>query len=70
MDIIKYRQIIGSLLYLTVSRPNIMFDICFGAHFQVDPREVHLSIFHSRVKYIEIKHHLIRNHVQIGIVDL
>ena len=27
----KYRGMIGSLLYLTVSRPNIMFSICLFA---------------------------------------
>nr|GEZ79781.1 retrovirus-related Pol polyprotein from transposon TNT 1-94 [Tanacetum cinerariifolium] len=35
----KYRGMIGSLLYLTASRPNIMFSVCLCARFQEDPKE-------------------------------
>jgi len=31
VDQTKFRQLIGSLLYLTVSRPNIMFSVCLCA---------------------------------------
>ncbi|KAJ9536793.1 hypothetical protein OSB04_un000017 [Centaurea solstitialis] len=34
-----YRAIIGSLLYLTASRPDIMFATCFCARFQANPEE-------------------------------
>jgi hypothetical protein len=34
-----YRSIIGSLLYLCVSRPNIMLRICMRETFQVAPKE-------------------------------
>jgi hypothetical protein len=37
-----YRSIIGSLLYLCASRPDIMLSICMCARFQADPKEVHL----------------------------
>jgi len=30
----KYRGLIGSLLYLTASRPNIMFSVCLCARYQ------------------------------------
>ena len=33
VDIKKYRDMIGSLLYLTVSRPDIMFSVCLYARF-------------------------------------
>ena len=36
-----YRGMIGSLLYLTTSRPDILFSICMCARFQSDPRENH-----------------------------
>ncbi|KAI3754739.1 hypothetical protein L1987_54529 [Smallanthus sonchifolius] len=36
-----YRSIIGSLMYLTVSRPDIMFDVCSCARYQADPKESH-----------------------------
>ncbi|GJY14079.1 retrovirus-related pol polyprotein from transposon TNT 1-94 [Tanacetum coccineum] len=33
VDSTKYRGMIGSLLYLTASRPDIMFSVCLCAHF-------------------------------------
>ena len=38
-----YRGIIGSLLYLTASRPDIMFSVCMCARFQSEPKESHLA---------------------------
>jgi hypothetical protein len=37
----EYRSIIGSLLYLTVMRPDIQFSVCFCACFQESPRTSH-----------------------------
>jgi len=34
---------IGSLLYLTASRPDIMFGVCLCARFQSSPKESHLT---------------------------
>src|SRR3954468_4870564 len=34
-----YRGMIGYLLYLTASRPDILFSVCLCARFQSDPRE-------------------------------
>ena len=42
MDSSLLREMIGSLLYLTASRLDIMFATCFCARFQADPRESHL----------------------------
>jgi hypothetical protein len=36
-----FRSIIGSLLYITASRPDVMFSVCMCAQFQASPREVH-----------------------------
>ncbi|GJY40765.1 hypothetical protein Tco_0428035 [Tanacetum coccineum] len=43
IDSTKYRGMIGSLLYLTASRPDIMFSVCFCAHFQEDLKTSHLK---------------------------
>ncbi|GJY51156.1 retrovirus-related pol polyprotein from transposon TNT 1-94 [Tanacetum coccineum] len=43
VDSIKYRGMIGSLLYLMASRPNIMFSVCLCARFQEDPKTSHLE---------------------------
>ena len=41
VDISSYRGMVGSLLYLTASRPDIMFATYLCARFQADPRESH-----------------------------
>jgi hypothetical protein len=39
-----YQSMIGSLLYVTVSRPNVMFSVCMCARFQASLRESHLKV--------------------------
>ncbi|GJX69411.1 hypothetical protein Tco_0305138 [Tanacetum coccineum] len=43
VDSTKYRGMIGSLLYLTASRPDIMFNVCLCACFQEDPQTSHFE---------------------------
>ena len=38
-----YRGMIGSLLYLTVTKPNIMFNVGLCARFQSNPKLSHLK---------------------------
>ncbi|GJW35028.1 retrovirus-related pol polyprotein from transposon TNT 1-94 [Tanacetum coccineum] len=40
IDSTKYKGMIGSLLYLTASRPDIMFSVCLCARFQEDKDKV------------------------------
>ncbi|KAH9648503.1 hypothetical protein KPL70_025607 [Citrus sinensis] len=48
VDIKTYRGMIGSLLYLTASRPDIMFSVCLCARFQSCPKESHmLAVKHA-----------------------
>ncbi|MBY3556099.1 Ty1/Copia family ribonuclease HI, partial [Modestobacter lapidis] len=47
-----YRGMIGSLLYLTASRPDIMFSVCLCARFQANPMESHLLAVKRIFKYI------------------
>nr|GFA84319.1 hypothetical protein [Tanacetum cinerariifolium] len=42
VDLHLYRFMIGSLMYLTASRPDIMFAVCGCARHQVTPKECHL----------------------------
>ena len=48
-----YRGMIGSLLYLTASRPDIMFSVCLCACFQSDPRESHLIAVKRIFRYLK-----------------
>ncbi|GJZ87682.1 hypothetical protein Tco_0659292 [Tanacetum coccineum] len=45
VDSTKYRGMIGSLLYLTASRPDIMFSVFLCARFQEDPKPLILKLF-------------------------
>jgi hypothetical protein len=47
-----YRSMIGSLLYLCASRPDIMLSICMCARFQVDPKEVQLRAVKRILRYL------------------
>nr|GFD00357.1 hypothetical protein [Tanacetum cinerariifolium] len=42
LELHLYRSMIGSLMYLTASRPDIMFAVCACARHQVTPKECHL----------------------------
>ncbi|KAJ9557578.1 hypothetical protein OSB04_012192 [Centaurea solstitialis] len=48
-----YRAIIGSLLYLTASRPDIVFSTGVYAHFQCDPRDSHLTAVKRILRYLK-----------------
>ena len=47
-----YRDMIGSLLYLTASRHDIMFCVCLCARFQACPKESHLIAFKRIFRYL------------------
>ncbi|GMI93135.1 cysteine-rich RLK (RECEPTOR-like protein kinase) 8 [Hibiscus trionum] len=47
-----YRSMIGYLLYLTASRPDIMFSVCLCARFQASPRESHLVAIKRIFRYL------------------
>ncbi|GJY09803.1 hypothetical protein Tco_0377988 [Tanacetum coccineum] len=53
VDSTKYRVMIGSLLYLTASRPDIMFSFCLCARFQEDPKTSHLKAVRRIFRYIK-----------------
>ena len=55
VDVTSYRGIIGSLLYLTASRPNIIYATCMCARFQAQPREPHLIAVKRIFRYFERK---------------
>ncbi|XP_075092132.1 putative mitochondrial protein AtMg00240 [Nicotiana tabacum] len=52
IDETKYRGMICSLLYLTASRPDIMFSVCKCARFQSAPKESHLTIVKRIIRYL------------------
>ncbi|RVX10821.1 Retrovirus-related Pol polyprotein from transposon RE1 [Vitis vinifera] len=53
IDSTMYRSIIGCLLYLTASRPDIMYSVCLCARFQSCPKESHLSAVKRILRYLK-----------------
>ncbi|GJS73385.1 putative ribonuclease H-like domain-containing protein [Tanacetum coccineum] len=53
IDVHLYRSMIGSLMYLTSSRPDIMFDVCACARFQVTPKMSHLHAVKRIFRYLK-----------------
>ncbi|GJY44835.1 hypothetical protein Tco_0433048 [Tanacetum coccineum] len=58
IDNTKYRGMISSLLYLTASRPDIMFSVCLCARFQKDPKISYLEWDKRIFRYIKGTKHL------------
>ncbi|GJY77929.1 putative ribonuclease H-like domain-containing protein [Tanacetum coccineum] len=53
VDVHLYRSMIGSLMYLTSSRPDIMFVVCACARFQVTPKVLHLHAVKRIFRYLK-----------------
>nr|GEU52788.1 Gag-Pol polyprotein [Tanacetum cinerariifolium] len=129
VDQTRFHSMVGSLMYLTASRPDLVFAVCMCARYQASPTKKHLealkqmqimqvvktheevypevlsslilwmrsqltdygfdfnkiplycdnhsaialccnNVQHSRSKYIDIRHHFIREQVERGVVEL
>ncbi|GJR36684.1 putative ribonuclease H-like domain-containing protein [Tanacetum coccineum] len=53
VDVHLYRLMIGSLMYLTFSRPDIMFSVCACSRFQVQPNVFHLNAVKRIFRYLK-----------------
>ncbi|GJR33364.1 putative ribonuclease H-like domain-containing protein [Tanacetum coccineum] len=55
VDVHLYRSMIRSLMYLTTSRPDIMFVVCACTRFQVSPKMSHLHAVKRIFRYLKGK---------------
>ncbi|GKF77030.1 hypothetical protein Tco_0229500, partial [Tanacetum coccineum] len=55
VDVHLYRSMIGSLMYLTASRLDIMFAVCACFRFQVTPKTTHLNAVKRIFRYLKGK---------------
>nr|KYP57385.1 Retrovirus-related Pol polyprotein from transposon TNT 1-94 [Cajanus cajan] len=75
VDSTMYQGMLGSLLYLTTSRLDIMFNVCACARFQVRPKVVHLQVFKhilgylKRIANLEISFYRSHNFSLLGYCD-
>jgi hypothetical protein len=48
-----FKQIIGSLMYLSVTRPEIMFVVCLLSKFMTDPKVSHMATAKRVLRYVK-----------------
>jgi hypothetical protein len=53
LDQRQYKSMIGSLLYLTVTQPDIQFIVCLCARFQASPHTSHRQVVQRIFRYIK-----------------
>ncbi|GJY24201.1 putative ribonuclease H-like domain-containing protein [Tanacetum coccineum] len=53
VDVYLYKSTIRSLMYLTSSRPDIMFSVCACSRFQVQPKVSHLNAVKRIFRYLK-----------------
>ncbi|GJU44130.1 putative ribonuclease H-like domain-containing protein [Tanacetum coccineum] len=53
VDVHLYKSMIGSLMYLTASRPDIMFAVCSCSRFQVTPKTSYLHVVKRIFRYLK-----------------
>nr|GEX70488.1 hypothetical protein [Tanacetum cinerariifolium] len=83
VDPSHYRGMIGTLLYLTASRPDLQFAICMCARYQAQPIEKYLHAVKRIFRYlrgtvnqglwskhIDIRYHFIKENVENGVIEL
>nr|GEX53671.1 reverse transcriptase, RNA-dependent DNA polymerase [Tanacetum cinerariifolium] len=66
-----YRKLIGRLLYLTMTRPDISYAVQHLRQFVSAPKDVHMQSGKHllRTKHLEIDYHFIRDKVQDGFLQ-
>ncbi|GJY26689.1 retrovirus-related pol polyprotein from transposon TNT 1-94 [Tanacetum coccineum] len=68
VDPTHYYGMIGSLMYLTSSIPDLVFAMCMCARYQAKPTEKHLHAVKS--KHIDVRYHFIKDQVENRVVEL
>nr|GEU42620.1 hypothetical protein [Tanacetum cinerariifolium] len=53
VDQTKYRSMVGALMYLTTSRPDIVHATCYYARYQANPTEKHLTMVKWIFRYLK-----------------
>ena len=53
VDVTQYRQIIGLLMYLTITKPDICFAVNTLSQYLVQPRRVHLTAAKHVMRYLK-----------------
>lgn len=52
-DASKYKQIVGCLMYLLATKPDLAYSVCLVARYMERPTEMHLSAIKRILRYLE-----------------
>nr|GEY83419.1 hypothetical protein [Tanacetum cinerariifolium] len=53
VDQTRFRSMVGSLMYLTASRPDLVFDVCMCVRYQASPTKKHLEALKRVFRYLK-----------------
>nr|GEV06606.1 integrase, catalytic region, zinc finger, CCHC-type, peptidase aspartic, catalytic [Tanacetum cinerariifolium] len=53
VDLTRFRGMVGSLMYLTTSRPNLVFVVCMCARYQAKPTKKHLEVLKRVFRHLK-----------------
>lgn len=53
VDSTEYKRLVGSLMYLTVTRADLTYGVCFISRFMSDPREEHMQLAKRILRYVK-----------------
>ncbi|GJY09009.1 hypothetical protein Tco_0377194 [Tanacetum coccineum] len=63
----QYRGMIGSLVYLTATRPDIQFSTCLCARYQANPKESHLIVV-KRIFRKSTSDHILKGDIELHFI--
>jgi hypothetical protein len=52
-DTTMYKRILGSLIYMTITRPNLSYAIGVVSQFMLTPQKPHLDVMKCILRYIK-----------------
>ncbi|GJW90816.1 putative ribonuclease H-like domain-containing protein [Tanacetum coccineum] len=55
VNLTHYHGMVGTLMYLTTSRPDLTFVVCMSARYQAKPTEKHLHAFIGKLTSVNLK---------------
>ncbi|XP_073219605.1 secreted RxLR effector protein 161-like [Cicer arietinum] len=53
VDPTLYKQLVGSLMYLTATRPDMMYVVCLISRYMANPKEKHMQIAKRALRYLK-----------------
>lgn len=53
VDATMYKQMVGSLMYLTATRPDLMYSVCLISRYMEKPTEMHLQAVKKILRYLK-----------------